>query len=318
MDTTNFKTKGYARYQTSHESLNKFVRFAVIAVDNLQNESQTESDLTNKMAKLMVAAGEKWPATSYAEPFAELKQTRLKITQSGIMWVYSAFDVFLSHIEGLCANNQEPDDSVTTAETTDSVKIFDLYKKYGWNKKELDYLLPLFSFYTLARHCIVHNMGKATKQLNNVLNSEEFKNAIVTWPTVIPKRKLSAPPHISDDNTILLNPHHAITYSDICFRIAMLTNENVIDTVGLGPFLVPVAKARLLELTKPEGPLTADMYSYLKMYLFKEYFIKKPDNDKMREILTKEGLLEKCKNKYRTFKDAANQLKKVSKSRSKK
>jgi len=163
MDTSFFKTKGYARYQASHESLNRYVRFAVIAVDNLRNESDIESDLTDKMAKLMLSAGEKWPATSYPQPFEELKKTRLKITQSGIMWVYSAFDVFLNHIEGLCANNQEPDESVNTAETTDSVKIFDLYKKYDWNRKELDYLLPLFSFYTLARHCIVHNMGKATK-----------------------------------------------------------------------------------------------------------------------------------------------------------
>lgn len=318
MDTKHFKTKGYAHYQVSHESLNRFVRFAVIAIDNLRNESETESDLTNKMAKLMVAAGENWPATSYPEPFEELKQTRLRITQSGIMWVYSAFDVFLNHIEGLCANNQEPDDSVTSAETTDSVKILELYKKHEWNRKELDYLLPLFSFYTLARHCIVHNMGKATKQLNNILNSEEFKKAIATWPTVIPKRKLSAPPQINEDKTILLNPHHAITYSDICFRIATLTNENVIDTVGLRPFLIRVAKVWLLELTTPEGPLTDNMYSYLKMYLLKEYFIKRPDNDKIREILIKEELLEKCKNKYRAFQDAANQLKKLSMSKARK
>jgi len=98
----------------------------------------------------------------------------------------------------------------------------------------------------------------------------------------------------------------------------MLTNANIIDTVGLGPFLIPIAKKCLLELSAPEGPLTADMYNYLKLYLLKEYFIKKPANDEIREVLEKAELLENCKNKYRTFKEAVDLVKKAAKRKTKK
>lgn len=297
-----FKTKGYIRYQVSHEELNRYIKFSVIAVDNLKNESVSEEALKGKIANLIADAGERWPSTTYDSPFDTIKFVRLRLTQSGIMWVYSAFDVFLNHIEGFCANNQELDDSSSTVETADSLKIMEIFKKYSWDTSELNYLLPLFKFYTLTRHCIVHNTGKATKALKDSSNSKELKDAMDTWPTVSKNRKLSPPPEITEENDILLKPHHAITYSDICLRIAAITNTNVFNTVGLYPFLISVVKNRLLNLLEPIEPLGADLYAYLKISIYKEYKIRNLENNEIRDLLESNQLWEKCREKYRALK----------------
>ncbi|QDW24321.1 hypothetical protein FFJ24_005580 [Pedobacter sp. KBS0701] len=296
-----FKSKGFQNFESAHFDLNIFIKFSIAAVDHLSDNNRSKEELTSFVAHLLNNAGERWGLSRYDEPFEKLTMVRSRITKSGIMWVYSAFEVYVNYAHSYCANSVEVSANTKPEILEDKVKIEVLFGKYSWNINQLDYLMPLLKFYTEARHCIVHNMGKANNTMLNILSSNEFKTAVENWPTVLAGRKLSAPTLILSDGKIVFNPHHAITYSDICWRIARIIDENIFTTLNIDHFLLETASSRLDKSNILGTIERKNIYSYLRNCLNQDLNISLKDEE-IKEILETKFVLDELKIKFNTMK----------------
>ena len=141
-------------------------------------------------------------------------------------------------------------------------------------------------------------MGKANKELIELSTSRSFLDAIENWPTVIPGNQLSPPPTVKGNQKIDLRPHHAITYSDVCYRLASKINRKLIEMVGYEYIVRFIAIERILKKDILDYPPCKDSYHYLRHILKEEYNIKDVKFPLIKAVLEKEGLREKCYHKH--------------------
>jgi hypothetical protein len=306
MANINFTSDSFKNFKFFHEELNTYVKLSISAIDHLSDKTREEKDLSTLIQKLILDSGERWTPTKYENPFNELAKLRTQLTKSAIMWVFSSFEVFLNHVHSSCEIANSNESEIRERESTkESIRLKELFIKYKWKLDDLNYLLPAFEFYSLSRHCITHNMGKATKELKEISEDEGFINSVNAWPTVIDGRNLSPHPVINDSN-IEFNPHHAITYSDICFRIAKYINGHMLDLLGIEFYVLKTTKKHLLEINQLASPTCTNLYAYINYHLKNDYGIDKLETVLIKSILTKKDWLEKSRIKYSKLKREIN------------
>ena len=284
MDISKAVTSHLRNFSTFHEDLNKYVKLSFASFNYLSKYSNNSKELSDLIAELIKGAGERWYPTNYVDPHYELKNLKYQLTESAIMRVYSSFEVFLDEITG-SYEQYATNNPINISESEYGTTALKLFAKFNWSTKNIEYLLPVYHFYNVARHCIVHQMGKANKELIKLSVSDDFLNAIKNWPTVIPGGQLSAPPTINDNRKINLNPHHAITYSDVCYRLAKEINGRLVEMVGYKYIVKFVAINRILKAEKLNFPPCKDSYHYLKYILKEEYNITEIEFPQIREVL---------------------------------
>lgn len=297
MDISGFKSTHLRDFSGFHIELNKYIKLSVAALNYLSESRTDPKELSETISKLIVGAGERWTPTKYADPHGEIEELKIQLTESAIMRVYSSFEVFLDEISGSYSTYKlkKPEKVESTAIGATALNLF---IAFGWHTKEIEYLLPVYHFYNVARHCVVHQMGVANKELIELSTSNEFLKAIENWPTVVYGTQLSPPPVVNSDRKLDLRPHHAITYSDVCYRLASEINRKLIETIGYEHIVKSVAVKRVLEAESLDYPLCKDLYHYLRNILQKEYNVKGVEFPLIREVLENEGIRGKCYHKY--------------------
>ncbi|MCX6316266.1 MAG: hypothetical protein NTW29_03190 [Bacteroidetes bacterium] len=297
-----FISKPFSQFVDFHIGINDYVKLSTSAIDNLVNHSQDEKLIAKLIFILIKDAGERWVPTTYKNPIRKLKELRSQLAQSAIMWVFSSFEVFLNRAHSELSEVIQVNTRSQREELKESIRLKELFVKHKWSLEEIEYLLTVFDFYGLSRHCIVHNMGKATAELESMASSQKFVSAINNWPTVIPGRKLSPIPTINKGGLIQFKPHHAITYSDICFRVSKIINRNILETLGFEHYVAKVAKEQLLIQSKLVGQPCRDMYSYIRYHLLLEYKFNTVTETDLKDILEQSGLRKRCLAKYTSLK----------------
>ncbi|NAR73915.1 hypothetical protein [Acinetobacter haemolyticus] len=297
MDISEAASTHLRDFSDFHIDLNKYVKLSVVALNHLFDSTGDPKELSDLISELIKGAGERWAATNYVDPHGEIEDLKFQLTESALMRVYSSFEVFLDEISGSYSEyklkNPEPIDSAAYGAT--ALKLF---SAFGWDTKKIEYLLPVYHFYNIARHCVVHRMGKANKELIELSASSDFLEAIENWPTVIPGNQLSPPPTININKKIDLRPHHAITYSDVCYRLASEINKKLIEMVGYEYIVKSVAIERILKRDSLDYPPCKDAYHYLRYILNKEYKLKGVEFHLIKAVLEKEGIRQKCYQKH--------------------
>lgn len=87
--------------------------------------------------------------------------------------IWSFLDEITGSYEQYATNNP-----INISESEYGTTALKLFAKFNWSTKNIEYLLPVYHFYNVARHCIVHQMGKANKELIKLSVSDDFLNAI--------------------------------------------------------------------------------------------------------------------------------------------
>lgn len=297
-----FISRPFSEFKNFHIELNKYVKVSTCSIDHLYQSTENKDELNETISKLITGAGERWLSTKYAKPFDELNKVKGQLSQSAIMWVFSSFEVFLNLVHSLYSEAIQKNERKDRLEQTESIRLKELFEKFKWDIKEISYLLPVVDFYGLARHCIVHNMATASEELKRLRISKEFKETIENWPTVIKGRKLSQAPEIDSNRQINFNPHHAITYSDSCYRISNVVNANIFKTLGIDYFVLKIAKETVLDRDQLLKPFCRDLYAYLNYQLNQSYNLKSSTPTQLRGILEANGNRKKIVAKYATLK----------------
>jgi hypothetical protein len=196
MTESDFVSRPFVEFKNFHIELNKYVKISTSAIDHLSASTNDKDALNDIISKLFTNSGERWLSTKYAKPFEELNRVKTQLSQSAIMWVFSSFEVFLNLVHSTYSEAMRNNLKTERTEQLESIRLKELFQKFGWDLSEIAYLLPVFDFYGLSRHCIVHNMAIATEELKRIVISKDFTQTIDNWPTVIKGRKLSPAPQI--------------------------------------------------------------------------------------------------------------------------
>jgi len=313
MDISDAITVHLKKFSSFHVDLNKFVKLSTAAFDYLAykikdpkeqidpklpknpNDLKDQKELSDLIADLIKGAGQRWYPTNYVDPQNEIADLKIQLTESAIMRVYSSFEVFLDEINGSYSEYVINDTSQS------KVSIMNLFNKYEWPINNISYLIPIYSFYNILRHCIVHKMGVANQELIAIYNSSEFIDAINNWPTVIPGGKLSPPPNIDENKKFSLSPHHAIVYSDICYRVASEINSQLVKMVGYEYIVRYVAIHQLLNANELKEPHCKNSYAYISRILVEDYKIKNVNFTKIKKVLENEDIRKQCYQKHKDF-----------------
>ena len=267
---SNFTSRPLKNFHNFHTELNNYVKISTSSIDYLYNSSTCNTELAELINKLVLESGERWTPKLIKNPKEDLIKLRNDLTKTSIMWVYSSFDVFFNQVSGMLSESIDRNDD--EEETLKSSKLLKLYEKFEWDTSEIINLIPIFVFYNHIRNCVVHNMGVPTKNIIKLRDSESFIEAIKAWKTKYPKKKISDSPSIIDDK-IILNPHHAIFYSETCYRIAQDINNKIFIRLGLDFFIYRIIKKCLLDVSALRKPNCEDFNKYLIYNLKVEYNI---------------------------------------------
>ncbi len=304
-----FQSEAYQNFIQSHIRLNYYIKISTSAVLDLHNSCTQSEDLSKKITQIIVDSGERWTPTILKNVHSELTLVTNDLAKSGIIWAYSAFDVFFKKIEGYLSKQFTPVES-NSEEDNDGKphKIIELYEKLNWDQEKIIMLLPILKFYEALRHSVAHNLGLPSGEIIRIYGSEEFNTAIDQWKTKFPHREISPPPIVTDD-IINLKPHHPIMYSETCLRIAADINLKLLTQLGREHFIMRVMKKHLLETSSLTNPSCKHLTRYIAYHLKEDYKIEVEKYDDVFEIfdnLDKDSRLEKIKEykkRYTTLKN---------------
>lgn len=268
-----FKSEAYKDFLKSHTGLNYYIKISCAAVSTLHKSISDEQQLSSTLNSIITETDQGWVDINFSKPHELLKNVINDLAKSGIIWVYSAFDLFFKKIEGQLSSKFTKSSEESKDEADDkSHKLHSLYEKLGWDKSNLNSLLPIFRFYEAIRHSVAHNVGLPSGKLISIYGSVEFNNSISNWKTKYPSKQISPPPIIGD-KIISLEPHHAITYSETCLRIVTDINQKLLVTLGVDYFIERTFKKHLLDTPKLTKPYCENLQRYISHHLNLDYGI---------------------------------------------
>lgn len=279
-----FESSGYKTYALAHTRLNNYIKLSIAAVEYLFKEKRSDKELSELINGLIKDSGERWTPRIFNDPEKELNALKNDLAKTGIIWAYSAFDVFFKQLEGMLSSHfkakpkveklqqNTPEEDGPGEEEKKEAKIIALYAKLDWPLDNIQNLLPILKFYELLRHCVAHRSGYPSESLVKMSSSEEFKNAIANWKTKFEHKNISPPPIISSEE-IELKGHHAILYSETCLRIARDINQKYSELIDVNFLVGRIIKRYLIEPKELQPPFAADYSRYIAFHLQNQYNI---------------------------------------------
>lgn len=303
-----FKSQPYQKFLYSHTRLNNYIKVSTVAVDFLYKSKIDSKELSEHINNLILEAGERWTPRIIKNIETEITQLKNDLSKTGIIWVYSAFDVFFKQVEGqlssffIKSNEDKSDYKDDDLEEKKETKIIMLYRKLGWSLDNINGVLPVLKFYEVLRHCVAHNMGHPNDKFIEISQSKEFQSAIKNWKTKHnTQRRISDPPIVTNEN-VELKPHHCIMYSETCLRIATDINNKIFETFGLNYFIGLTIKTHLTEPSKLKKPVCKNFSRYIVYHLNQDFDILTP-YDKIYEYYSDDKLKKQDKARYLTLKN---------------
>lgn len=280
----NFKSYPFQKFLDAHTRLNNYIKISTAAVDFLYKSTADTQELSSRINELILESGERWTPRIIKNPVLELKQLKNDLSKTGIIWVYSSFDVFYKQVEGILSNHfvkptEVEEDDMDDDERKGS-KIATLYNKLGWSMDRIEGIMPVLKFYEVLRHCVAHNMGQPSEKLISISESNEFITSIKNWETKYIKKTISDPPIVTNEN-IELRPHHSIMYSETSLRIAIDINRKMFDKLGLDHFVGITIKSHLTNTNKLSEPCCSSYSRYIAYHLKKDFHISIPRYDEI-------------------------------------
>lgn len=312
----NFKSKPFQIYSDAHTLLNNYIKVSAASIDHLYNSKTDNQELSELISQLIINAGERWTKKIIINPKEELDRLKNDLVKTGMIWVYSAFDVFYKQIEGLLSarfksvSDDKLNEGINARDDNNDErdsKIVELYKKLSWQTDNISNLLPILKFYEQLRHCVAHRSGKTSKKLLEISNSDAFKNAIENWETKFPGKTISNAPCVND-NQIDLKPHHCIIYSETCLRIAKDINQKLFSEFGINHFIKIVVKNHLLSDDCLSIPYCESYIRYLVYHLNADFNIGLKSYKEVLLYTDSKDELERHQKLYQQLKRRGNKL----------
>lgn len=239
VDIKGANTEAYCRFLRAHEDLGSNIKLAYGALHAI---SQDEKPITSGRSPNLVflpTGGEPWGKnTRWRSVKARVPNVRELISEMGLVLAASAFEDFLTNVHSEhtrfsdFTRNQKSPELANGKVNEDRERLHLLFSSLQWAIAPIEYLLPLYDYFVVARNCVVHRSGRASPALVEKAESSTLAECVKKWPS---RRGKSIPqlPQVQVGRDISLLPRHVILFSEVCQRVALYINSKMLGFLGV-------------------------------------------------------------------------------------
>ncbi len=269
----------------------------------LADEIDRETPPSELKAKLYRRKGWLWGGMpDWSNPSGIVVQARRDIGQAGVVRAFSAFDLFMDEIAAdltRWTNFSKQKPTSTEYEDDEPDRAARFYIRIGGTPAAVRFLWPVYRYFRLARDCIVHRDGVATKALEEIYRESALNAALADWikrtgemtvPEIIP---------VEAGRLIDLNHRQAISASSVLRLIALDINNQVLKILGV-PGLVFLATRKIFFDDDPVVDLTAhsSMLNALNAVLSGRYRVRSFEDGGTARVLRELNLTKDCSARF--------------------
>ncbi len=264
MDLSSANTEAFIQLHRFHEHLNRTIKTLVIGL-GLASEAVQENRPQESIRQLLYDRDWLWGGMpDWNEPDALIDEARRDIGQTGVVRAFSAFDFFLDSIEadlaswahrllstdqrGLPKRAKESPPPIED-ETESADRLVGFYDRLGVGRDGIEFIWPVYRYFRLARDCIVHRRGVASRASAELSNSSQISEAIKGWATYTGEMNNIELLSLEEGQEIAFTHRQALLASSVIRLIALDINR--ICLAKLGAAGVVFLTARRLFIDRP-------------------------------------------------------------------
>lgn len=305
MNIQGANTESFYKFLRGQENLGSNIKLAYGALHAMvENEGATLPD--KEISSIALPIGdEPWGnrKTRWRTIKRRVPLVRDFIAQMALVLVTSAFEDFVSNVISEHSrysgfSGQEPPSKPLLDQENDSRDpLRHLYSSLQWDAQPIQYLLPLYDYFILARNCVVHRAGRASDALVEKAGSGRLQDCLENWPSR-PGKKLPQLPQIQEGHDIPFLPRHAILFSEVCQRAARDINSRLLEYLGADGIVYMAAYHGLLADDRIKTNARRSPEQIINLILTERCRASVPDKYEVIGILKKLNAWNRCRTKY--------------------
>jgi len=305
MNIQSANTEPFYKFLRGQENLGSNIKLAYGALHAIvENEGAT---LPQKEIGLIAlpTGDEPWgnPKTHWRTIKRRVPLVREFIAQMALVLVTSAFEDFVSNVisehnrySGF-SGKQPPPRPLSNQENESRDPLRHLYSSLQWDAKPIQYLLPVYDYFTLARNCVVHRAGRASDTLIEVASSSLLRDCLENWPSR-PGKILPQLPQIQRGHDTPFLPRHAILFSEVCQRAAREIDARLLEYLGVDGIVYMAAYHGLLADDRIKTSARRSPEQIINLMLTQRCRVAVPDKYEVIGILKRLNTWNRCRSKY--------------------
>lgn len=268
IDISNAQLYPYRGFHYFHEDLNIYLKVSLSAALLLIQHS-AEPGKRDQLNELIKLTHPSWNTPPVRDMSIDLqRRTHASISAYALVTVFSAFDDFLVGTEAelhrfhfgskvkkdssqkqlkmqpvvscntkteapIGKENKNEDEDEDDSEE----RLRTLYETNNWEIAPVESFLKVIRYFRLCRNCIAHRNGRASPALAKLSNDSELHKEV----SGLLDKATSGLANYSINDSVFIEPTHAILCSHLLRRIARDLNKQLLGTLGFDGFLRSVA-----------------------------------------------------------------------------
>ena len=259
MDITRANTRAFTHYNSFHELLNRSVKTAAVSLiilkDDIVKSRRSIAAIKGECYELKTLWGgmPDWSSETAAIDAIGLAQHDLGA--SGVVKAFSAFDVFLETLEGELNSwksfsrskgceeatsatkvNPEGDGDCppadATEETEPNARLLRFFERHGWGVGDVEYLLPIYTYFQLLRNCVAHTDARVTPALQASSQAKKWNASIAEWKKKTTDLTMPIPHELLAGSRIKITYKEAILASSMLRMLAWSMSRRAVASLG--------------------------------------------------------------------------------------
>jgi len=304
MNIKGANTEAYYRFLRAHEDLGTNIKLAYGALHAI---SRDEKPLTSGRSTNLIflpTGGEPWGKnTRWRSVKTRIPNVRKLISEMGLVLAASAFEDFLTNVHSEHARfsdftrvEQFPQPA-SDGENEDRERLRALFSALQWDITRIEYMLPLYDYFIIARNCVVHRSGRASPALVEKAESSVLAECVKKWPSR-PGRTIPQLPLVQEGHEISLLPRHVILFSEVCQRIALEMDGRLLEFLGVKGLVYLAAHHGLLSENRIHTDAKRSPERVINLMLTERCQVQLADEFEVIAILKEMNLWTECRTTY--------------------
>lgn len=299
-------------FQRFHEDLNHVLKTNVISLSLFKltlDEGLSKEEIKQRVYK----TGELWGGMpSWKNPHQLIIDASNDLGCNGVIRVFSAFDLFLTSIEGeieswnsfrgLKETKTHQQSKSLVEENNETDRCFKFLTKQSWKVENENHIKVVYLYYRYSRDCIAHRDGIASRALEEIADSKEIKDAISRWREFSLDKTPPIIKAIKFGKKIQFDHRDAILASSITRTIAINMNRALVNNLGIDGLVYLAAQRYILkddtEIVKPKAKNAVD---FLVQLLREKNRLAQVGRIQVSASLKSLGIFERCGERFKTL-----------------
>jgi len=178
----------------------------------------------------------------------------------------------------------DPKSTAESESTKIALRVIRFYTRQNWQLKTVEYLLPIFNYFQLMRHCAAHSNARATPALSAASQRSRWEKQIEVWKEKTGEITPPTPTEYVLGDPLKITHKDAVLASSLVRRFALDMNSQARNVLGEHGMLF-LAMKDLMNGPADRYLPSKDHYSRLHEILRAEYRFSALDTSTTRHLL---------------------------------